>query len=214
MRHKIAAVVGSVGLALTLGLATAGSAHAGSRGQQIMVLDNGGTAKSFLVRGNDQDGNPVRRCFSVSGYQTWISGWWWRDNMTVYWYDYSTSCNNNNAENASYSWSVNIPVTSSNDWQAIGRPGNTTLDKLNRQIEFFDNQHVANSVLVVGVNQDGRRVTGCWATPGWETPFSGWWWKFNPDLYLYSSSDCSGGYNSMVKTGMGGRDGTWYGATN
>ncbi|MFJ8015600.1 hypothetical protein [Streptomyces sp. NPDC096339] len=214
VRRKIAAIVGSIGLALGIGLVTAGSAHAGSNGQQIMILNNGGSAKTVLVWGNDQNGNSVKQCFSISGYETWISGWWWKGSMSVYWYDYSTNCSNNNPSNSSYSWTADIPATSSNDWQAIGRPGNTTLDNINRQIEFFDNRHVANSVKVVGYNQNGNLVEGCWATPGWDTAFSGWWWKFGPTLYLYSTSNCSGGYNSTVKTGMGGRDGTWYGATN
>ncbi|MFD9727920.1 hypothetical protein [Streptomyces sp. NPDC059072] len=32
----------------------------------------------------------------------------------------------------------------------------------------------------------------CWSTPGRDTPFSGWWWKFGPTLHLCGSSDRSG----------------------
>ncbi|MFI0894918.1 hypothetical protein [Streptomyces sp. NPDC020983] len=62
----------------------------------------------------------------------------------------------------------------------------------NRQILLLDNANNAYSVLVVGSNQYGSRVSHCWNTPYFKNELSGWWWTGNVDVYSYPVGGCDG----------------------
>ncbi|WP_052434779.1 hypothetical protein [Streptacidiphilus melanogenes] len=61
-----------------------------------------------------------------------------------------------------------------------------------QQIQFHDRQHLANSVLLQGYNQNGQWAQGCFQTPYTDTDISGWWWKGEVEVTAFTRSDCTG----------------------
>ncbi|SEL29248.1 hypothetical protein [Streptacidiphilus jiangxiensis] len=207
--RKIATLAGATVLALTAGVGLAGTAHAGTRGQQILLLNNTGYTSSFWVSGRDQNGNFAGGCFATTGYQTWVSGWWWTGNVTAAAYHGTTNCSGS----AYTQTDAYIPTSSSNDWQAVADVVRS-INGNNQMIEFFDNEHIANSVKVSGYNQGGMLVSNCWSTPGWDTQLNGWWWNGSVGIETYSSSNCGGTRNGYFTYQLGGVDGSWFGAAD
>lgn len=120
MSKKIASRVGVA--AATLALATAGvltgagTASAGTNGQQISYTDHsGGYRHSIEIYGYNEYGQETLGCFNINaGGTTNISWWWWRGDTTVKAYS-SWNCQNN------YSWGthVNVPYSQPGDWTYV-----------------------------------------------------------------------------------------------
>ncbi|MEU3350747.1 hypothetical protein [Streptomyces sp. NPDC037389] len=73
-----------------------------------------------------------------------------------------------------------------------GAAGTAAAGSNGQQIEFFDKNHIAESVWVYGTNQNGQIAAGCWDTPAYDTPLTGWWWKGKVTLVSYGSKGCKG----------------------
>jgi hypothetical protein len=207
IRKRLGGLVLAGVFALTATAVAVGPAHAGTNGQQLLLINNSGTNDSFLLKGTDYNGNPVQTCVNTDGrWETWFSNWWFKGSLTYFTYTayncYGTPSN----------WGavVNIPTSSSNDWQAI--TDNSSSYGGNQQIDFFDNLHKANSIRISGYNQYDQNVSGCWATPGWETPVNGWWWQTPVTITTYASTNCSGSSNGVyTPERVGNPNNAWFG---
>ncbi|MGC0417784.1 hypothetical protein [Embleya sp. AB8] len=86
MRKKIAATLATGALTVTMAAGAvvtgAGSASAGSNGQQIEFVDLYGKTLSIRIEGRNQNGEWVSGCFYTPSDQTYIQGWWWKGNIT------------------------------------------------------------------------------------------------------------------------------------
>ncbi|GAA2024017.1 hypothetical protein GCM10009839_22190 [Catenulispora yoronensis] len=163
-------------------------AHAGSSGQQIIFIDNGGNIRSFLITGTAWNGAPSSGCFQTQGWRTAVSGWWWQGDTTIL-PNYSDNCTT--AGVTAPLVHAYIDKSSRGDWWAV--PDATGWLKSGaKQIDFFDNQHRTNSMYVQGTNQDGNGAAHCVSTPGYETVDSNWWWKDQVHVSFFQSGDCSG----------------------
>ncbi|MEV7547580.1 hypothetical protein [Streptomyces sp. NPDC089915] len=114
---RAAAAAGSLALATTGVLVGAGTASAGTNGQQISFTDHAtpGYRHSIELYGYNNNGEESLGCFNInSGGTTRISGWWWRGDLTVKSYN-SYNCQNN------YSWGthVSVPYSQSGDWTYV-----------------------------------------------------------------------------------------------
>lgn len=122
MSQHIASRVGVVAAGLALAaagvLTSAGTASAGSNGQQISYTDHAGAGyrHSIEIYGYNQNGEESLGCFNInSGGTTKIGGWWWRGDATVKVFN-SYNCQNN------YSWGthVSVPFSQSGyDWTDV-----------------------------------------------------------------------------------------------
>ncbi|MFI6640064.1 hypothetical protein [Streptomyces sp. NPDC050504] len=114
---RTATAVVTAALAATGVLVGAGTASAGSNGQQIIFRDKAmpNYRHSVELYGYNHNGEETLGCFNInSGGTTYISGWWWRGPLTV------KSYNSYNCQN-SYSWGTNIsvPYSQSDDWVTV-----------------------------------------------------------------------------------------------
>ncbi|MGW0883206.1 hypothetical protein [Streptomyces sp. NPDC002671] len=207
---RAAHAVASLALAVTGVITLGGTAHAGSSGQQLMIVDNKNTATSVKVIGLDQNGNPAQGCFNTPDFKNAISGWWWQGNVTVVAYNGQNCTGGDN-----WSGSTDVPrYRAGGDWWAIVTYDNSA--QHSQQIEFFDNQGVAYSMYVDGTNQDGHPAGHCVATPGWDSLDSNWWWRGEVHITTYPTGNCSGssnGYNVRYVNGNGAES-YWFGVTN
>ncbi|GJF32404.1 hypothetical protein KNE206_51040 [Kitasatospora sp. NE20-6] len=207
-KRAVHAVVG-LALAVTGVVSLGGTAHAGSSGQQLMVVDNKDTAASVKVIGLDQNGNSVQGCFNTPNFKNGIGGWWWHGTVTVVAYNGQNCTGGDN-------WSGYTSVPSyraGGDWWAIVT--NDNAPSTSQQIEFFDNQGIAYSMYVEGTNQNGQGSSHCVATPSWDSFDSNWWWRGEVHITTYPTGNCSGSSNGYhVRYVNGNGSSSWFGVTN
>lgn len=192
MTGRLARIVGAGALALAGVIGLGAPAHASTSGQQIMFVDNAGFGSGYYLNivGANQNGQTANACIPLQGYKTALSGWWWQGNVYIG-IRADASCSSNYVP---FSATYNVPAQSSGDWFAA-IDWDSSASRSTQQLEFFDNQHQANSVYVSGTNQNGASVGNCWATPNWDNTFDNWWWFGAVSFNTYSSSDCSGSPN-------------------
>ena len=191
-------------------IALGGTAHAGSSGQQLMIVDNKNTTTSVKIIGLDQSGNSAQGCFNTPDFKNAISGWWWQGNVTVVAYNGQNCTGGDN-----WSGSTNVPANRpGGDWWAIVTGDNSPA--ATQQIEFFDNQGIAYSMYVEGNNQANQWVGHCVATPGWDGLDSNWWWRGEVHITTYPTSDCSGSSNGYYVRYVNGNGSSayWFGVTD
>ncbi|MEU8620200.1 hypothetical protein [Streptomyces sp. NPDC048623] len=108
------------GAALALGagalLLASAPASAGTNGQQIRFYDQRGDVYSVFLYGTNQDGHTVAGCFDTPKTDNYISGYWWKYDLSVTWYPQS-GCNGTAIEPSPETFS--IPVSQSSDWYTI-----------------------------------------------------------------------------------------------
>ncbi|MFB8089401.1 hypothetical protein [Streptomyces sp. NPDC055992] len=114
---RAAVAAGSLALAATGLIAGAGTAAAGSNGQQISYTDHAtpGLRHSIELYGYNHNGEESLGCFTInSGGTTQIGGWWWRGDLVVKAYN-TSNCTNG------YSWGthVAVPYSQSSDWTYV-----------------------------------------------------------------------------------------------
>ncbi|MER7533857.1 hypothetical protein ABTX77_03590 [Streptomyces sp. NPDC097704] len=78
IRRKLAVSSVAAVLATLSAVGLAGTAHAGTNGQQIVFQDRLGTVYSINLWGNDQNGNLVEHCFATPRDDNYLTGWWWK----------------------------------------------------------------------------------------------------------------------------------------
>ncbi|MCX4399673.1 hypothetical protein OG887_41860 (plasmid) [Streptomyces sp. NBC_00053] len=109
-----AATLGMLGAAVIGG---AGSASAGSNGQQIRFHDGKGTVTSLYIVGYNHDGQSVGHCFSTPNVDNYFSGWWWKGNINVYIHTDNESCSGSPYGLLSY---YSVPAyQADSDWYTI-----------------------------------------------------------------------------------------------
>ncbi|MFD7631268.1 hypothetical protein ACFV7Q_35530 [Streptomyces sp. NPDC059851] len=92
IRRKAVTAVATLGMAVACLAVGAGTAAAGTNGQQIKLFDTSSTVNSFRLSGPDQSGQWVSRCWNRQGMTTYASGWWWKGTVQVDYY-HGSNCN-------------------------------------------------------------------------------------------------------------------------
>ncbi|OLZ64968.1 hypothetical protein AV521_34005 [Streptomyces sp. IMTB 2501] len=107
-------VLAATGAALTA-LCT-GTSSAGTNGQQIHFRDQRGDVYSVSLSGTNQNGESVSHCFDTPGPDNYLSGWWWKDDLTITWYP-SAGCDGTAIEPSPEVFT--IPPSQPSDWYLI-----------------------------------------------------------------------------------------------
>lgn len=90
IRRKLATAAVTLAVAGTGLVAGTGSAFAGTNGQQIQIDDASGRAQSVYIKGSNQNGGTVGKCFNITrDSSTQLGGWWWKGNVEVTAYTYN-----------------------------------------------------------------------------------------------------------------------------
>ncbi|MGX2997399.1 hypothetical protein JNUCC64_24575 [Streptomyces sp. JNUCC 64] len=181
--------------------------HAGTNGQQLLVVDSTHELRSAMISGHDQNGQYTRRCVPLPHFENGPDGWWWKGRVMVEGYILH-HCDGVRALTTSYSL---VPQSNPGDqpW-VIPLDGPQTGG--NQRVVFYDNHRDVASVRLTGTNQAGQDATGCFNTPGWKTE-TGWWWKGYVSVTGYSGTGCSGTVRGSMNSEIGMADGTWAGTT-
>ncbi|MFC0843725.1 hypothetical protein ACFH04_08325 [Streptomyces noboritoensis] len=118
MGKKILMAAATGTLAVAGMAATSGTAFAGSNGQQIVIYDDTHKVGSIKIQGSNHKGEPTTTCLATPGYETRMSGWWWRDYMHFSKWTDSTCGGNGGAYLGSQDeW---VPPSRADDWWGIG----------------------------------------------------------------------------------------------
>ncbi|TVL92466.1 hypothetical protein [Streptomyces sp. SAJ15] len=83
---KVVTAVAALGLAGAGLVVGAGTAAAGTNGQQIRLTDASSTIMSMRVSGPAHNGQWSSGCFNRSGMTILTSGWWWKGDVRVEYY--------------------------------------------------------------------------------------------------------------------------------
>ncbi|MEU8773461.1 hypothetical protein [Streptomyces sp. NPDC048606] len=90
IRRKLATAAVTLAVAGAGLVAGTGSAFAGANGQQIQIDDASGRAQSVYIKGSNQNGSTVGKCFNITrDSSTKLGGWWWKNNVEVTAYTYN-----------------------------------------------------------------------------------------------------------------------------
>ncbi|MFI0721288.1 hypothetical protein [Streptomyces sp. NPDC021224] len=68
----------------------------------------------------------------------------------------------------------------------VSSAGTASAGTNGQQLRFYDSEHMVYSVYVVGPDQNGNTVSHCFSTPTTDNHFTGWWWKGQVRLYIYT----------------------------
>ena len=115
LRKKVATIAGAAALAFASVLGSAGQSFAGSNGQQIRFHDTSTVVYSIRIQGYNQNGDSVSGCFSTPSKDTWISGWWWKGEVSVTFYK-TNSCSFATYYDDIIAW---VPDEQSGDWTTV-----------------------------------------------------------------------------------------------
>ncbi|GCD96788.1 hypothetical protein [Embleya hyalina] len=93
MRKKIAATLAAGALTVTMAAGAvvtgAGTASAGTNGQQIHFVDLYGKTQSIHIEGPNQNGQWTALCVNTPSEHKYVDGWWWKGNITFTHYAFS-----------------------------------------------------------------------------------------------------------------------------
>ncbi|MER5202774.1 hypothetical protein [Streptomyces sp. NPDC002825] len=112
---KAATTVAACALAFAGVVGSAGQSFAGSNGQQIHFHDTSTVVYSIRIEGYNQNGDPVSGCFLTPSRDTWISGWWWKGEVSVTFYR-NNSCSFATYYGDTIAW---VPTEWSSDWMTV-----------------------------------------------------------------------------------------------
>ncbi|MEU3350744.1 hypothetical protein [Streptomyces sp. NPDC037389] len=113
--RKAMVTAGAVALAVGGGIATGGTAWAGTNGQQIVYHKSGDNhTRSVRVSGTNQSGARVARCFDTPGSGNWFAGWWWKGDVTFDRFG-GSGCTGSHVDG----FGLTVPVSQSEDWYHV-----------------------------------------------------------------------------------------------
>ncbi|KUJ39634.1 hypothetical protein ACZ90_69170 [Streptomyces albus subsp. albus] len=115
MRSKVRTGATALGLAAAGVALAAGPAAAGTNGQQIRFYDNVGSVYSIRVIGQNEMGLDTYGCFGTPHARTDISGWWWKEAVTVQAFT-NGSCS---GEPVATNTNVYVPKAQDGDWKNV-----------------------------------------------------------------------------------------------
>ncbi|MEZ0096050.1 hypothetical protein [Streptacidiphilus sp. EB129] len=120
LKSKIAKISAVAALGVGATVLGSGAAFAGTNGQQVMFQDDLHVANSIQIQGFNQNGSYVAICINTPGYQTWVSGWWWQNQMVIKGFS-QTNCYGGTDTNII---DASIPVSQSgSDWVTVSDKG-------------------------------------------------------------------------------------------
>ncbi|GGP34857.1 hypothetical protein [Streptomyces abikoensis] len=115
MRARAVAGIGLAAVLATTGVvATAGTALAGTNGQQVSVRDTKANLNSVRLTGKNQHGEPVTTCVDFNGPIAKKAGWWWKGGISLKGYS-GFGCSGRVLRSANKS----VPETWDSDWFEI-----------------------------------------------------------------------------------------------
>ncbi|MER7954386.1 hypothetical protein [Streptomyces sp. NPDC096030] len=74
----------------------------------------------------------------------------------------------------------------------LGTAGQSFAGSNGQVLQFYDREGNTYSLYVVGTNQNGQRVDGCFQTPSTFTLLSGYWWKGAVSYMGFERANCTG----------------------
>jgi hypothetical protein len=92
LNKMLATAVTTLGLLGVAVFGGAGTAVAGTNGQQIKFIDSKRTVLSLWVEGNNQNGEYWAHCFPTLNYTNYLSGYWYKGDVRLYAYTTNTNC--------------------------------------------------------------------------------------------------------------------------
>ncbi|MFI0942493.1 hypothetical protein [Streptomyces sp. NPDC021020] len=113
IRTWIASTAATLGLVGAAVVSSAGTASAASNGQQILFRDSIANIYSIYVYGSNQNGQWVGHCFPTPATDNYLSGWWWKGTVQIYFLTGSSHNNCNGSDFSLYS-GASVPTYQAN----------------------------------------------------------------------------------------------------
>lgn len=116
VKKRMATAAATLGLLGVAVFGSAGTAAAGTNGQQIKFTDSKRAVYSLWVEGHNQNGEYWAHCFATPAMDNYLSGYWYKGNVRLY--AYTTNSNCDGMSRAGYA-EYYIPEYYGSDWFTV-----------------------------------------------------------------------------------------------